>query len=79
MATSAYTVTARKRRSCDQYPRCYNGIRPGDDYARHVVFPGDDANNSPRPWVLNLCRECQTEYDREMPLRRTSRKRKTRG
>jgi hypothetical protein len=78
MATTAWTVTARKRHSCDNYPRCYRGIKPGEDYARHVAFPGDDANNSSRPWVLNLCQHCHTEHGREMPPRRTARKKATR-
>lgn len=74
MATSAYTVTARKRHSCDNYPPCYRGIEPGEDYARHVAFPGDEVNGGPIPWVMNLCQPCQTEYDRPMPPRRSYKK-----
>lgn len=79
MAVTAWTVTARKRHACDNYPRCFRGIKPGEDYARHVAFPGDDANSSPRPLVLNLCQPCQTEYDRPMPPRRATRKKVRRG
>lgn len=75
MATAVWTVTARKFHACMQYPRCYRRIKPGEDYARHVVFPGDDANNSGRPLVLVLCQECQLDYGRGMPPRRRRRKR----
>ena len=75
MAFTAHTITARRDRPCGQYPSCPNGdIKAGDDYARHVAFPGDDANNSPRPLTLDLCQPCHTDYGREMPPRPTRKK-----
>lgn len=80
MAVTAHTITARRDRPCGNYPQCnHNDIKAGDEYARHVAFPGDDANNSKRPLVLILCQPCQTEYDRPMPPRRATRKKASRG
>lgn len=80
MAVTAHTITAREWRPCGNYPQCdYDDIKPGADYARHVAFPGDDANNSPRPLVLDLCQPCQTEFDCPMPPRRAIRKKARRG
>jgi hypothetical protein len=67
---SSCTVRARKARNCESYPRCHRGIRQGEDYARHVTFPGSDVNTSTVPWVLHICATCQTEYGQEMPPRR---------
>lgn len=75
MAVTAHTITARRDRFCGQYPRCDNGhIKAGSDYARHVAFPNDDANNGPRPLVLILCQPCHTEHGQEMPPRRARRR-----
>lgn len=69
MATAASTVRCRKARRCDDYI-CERWIKPGEDYARHVAFPGDDANHGPRPLVIGICQDCQTQYGRGMPPRR---------
>lgn len=68
---TAWTVTARRERRCENYPPCYHLIQPGEDYARHVAFPGHEANGGTVPWVLCLCRGCQTQCGREMPPRRS--------
>ena len=79
MSVSARTVTARRDRLCGNYPSCPNdGIKAGDDYARHVAFPGDDANQSNRPLTLDLCQPCHTEYERPMPPRRARRRKASR-
>ena len=68
------TVTARKRHRCEsgRYdPECPRSIKPGEEYVRCVAFPGSDANNSERPWVMDVCRGCFTRYGRPMPERKT--------
>lgn len=80
MAFTAYTVTARVDRTCDEYPRCDNGgIKAGTDYVRHATFPGDEANSSSRVVVHRICQPCHTEYGQPMPPRRTNRKKACRG
>jgi hypothetical protein len=69
MATTATTVTARKAFRCHGM-HCNHVIQPGEEYARHVAFPGDEVNDGPRPRVMRLCRQCQTAYERPMPPRR---------
>lgn len=79
-AFTAHTITARTDRDCGNYPHCPNDdIKAGDDYVRHVSFPGDDANQSSRPLTLELCQPCHTEFDRPMPPRRAERKKARRG
>lgn len=79
MAYTAHTITARRDQACDEYPRCTNGgIKAGADYARHVTFPGDEANSSDRVVVHRICQACHTDYGRPMPPRR-SRKKASRG
>lgn len=71
---TAETRTARKPRQCEDYPSCTHVIQLGEEYSRHVAFPGHDANSDgSRPWVLHLCRACTTRYDRPMPPRRKRR------
>jgi hypothetical protein len=72
VATTAHTVTARLRRWCDDYI-CREPIEPGEDYARHVAFPGDECNGGSRPFVLCICQGCQTQYGQPMPPRRSHR------
>lgn len=80
MAVTAHTITARADRDCGSYPYCpHDDIKAGQDYVRHVAFPGDDANQSSRPLTLELCERCHTEYDRPMPPRRVSRKKARRA
>ena len=77
---TSYTVTARKDRPCDEYPRCnHGGIKTGEDYVRHATFPGHEANQSNRVVVHCICRHCHTQYDRPMPPRRAARKKARRG
>lgn len=76
---TSYTVTARKDRPCDEYPERCGGIKAGEEYARHVAFPGRDCNQSRRPYVLCICRSCQTQYDRPMPPRRATKRKVRRG
>lgn len=67
--TAAETRTARKPITCED---CRDTIEAGQQYARHVAFPGDEANaDGTRPRVLRLCHACQTKYGRGMPPRRT--------
>lgn len=50
---------ARKARRCDDYPRCRNGIEPGQRYRRYVYFPGDEgAEDAKGPRVLTMCAGC---------------------
>jgi len=65
---TASTVIARKAFICDAY-HCDNMIDPGEEYARHVAFPGHDANDGSTPWVMRICWECQSPAP--MPPRRT--------
>lgn len=67
MADTAHAVVARKAFPCQGY-RCDNQIQRGDTYVRHVAFPGDDVNQSDRPWVLRICPDCQAP--KPMPTRR---------
>lgn len=56
----AHTIRARSRRRCQGYRCTGTGwIEPGQHYARHVAFPDDEVNQSPRPWVLHVCAACQ--------------------
>lgn len=63
------TCTARKPFVCQGY-RCLNVIHAGEDYARHVAFPGSDVNSAPVPWVLRICSACHTEHGAAMPPRK---------
>jgi hypothetical protein len=58
MTTTAHTIRARKPFTCQGY-RCRKPITTGELYARHVAFPNDEINQSPRPWVLRICSACQ--------------------
>lgn len=69
VGVTAQTLTARKLHYCDEC-RSYS-IQPGQEYARHVAFPGSDVNDGGAPWSLNLCEQHQTHYGRIMPPRRT--------
>lgn len=66
--TSSETRTARRAFNCSD---CRRQVMAGEEYARHVAFPGDDVNSGTRPWVLRLCSACQTKYGRQMPPRRS--------
>ena len=68
---SAYLVRARKVRRCEGF-RCTHQIEPGEDYVRAVCFPGHDANDGTRPWVLHICVTCATEFGGPLPPRRTT-------
>jgi hypothetical protein len=69
----AHTVTARKAFTCHGY-RCPRLVMPGEDYARHVAFPGNEIHDSPAPWVLKLCQDCHTTHGVPMPPRRSRRR-----
>lgn len=69
MATTAQTITARKLRRCDGVG-CDTVIHPGDEYARHVAFPGDSDLGNERFWVLHICPSCHTRYGEAMPRRK---------
>jgi hypothetical protein len=73
--TTSHTVTARREFRCDDFDG--NGrvhlVQPGQEYARHVAFPGDSDLGNTDFWVLRLCVTCQTRYGRSMPPRRRSR------
>lgn len=61
MRTVAKTTehVARKSRPCNEYPRCSNGIEPGQRYRRYVAFPGDEGHeHGERPWVFEICAGC---------------------
>ena len=73
MTTTAFTVTARRPFTCQGY-RCHNTIEPGDDYAIHVAFPGDEVNTGTAPWSMKICATCQAPAP--MPARRRPRKRR---
>lgn len=50
--------TARRRRQCGSYP-CSRSIEPGQQYLRHVAFPGDEGHEEgTRPWVIEECAAC---------------------
>lgn len=68
MATTAWTVTARKAFRCYAYP-CEHVIQPGEEYARHVAFPWDNDIGNQGFWVMRVCRDCETKY-RSMPPRK---------
>lgn len=71
---TAHTVTARKPARCENYIGggwCPRGIAVGDDYIRHVAFPGHDCNTGTQPWVMRECTSCRTESGKPMPPRRT--------
>lgn len=55
-----HTVTARKRRRCDDGSYgCWTWIEPGMNYLRAVAFPGSKHCGSDiRPRVLNVCGGC---------------------
>jgi hypothetical protein len=70
--TTAHTVTARKAVRCDDYP-CKNIIQPGEDYVRHVAFPGCEFHGGDQPLVMRSCMDCTTRYGRRVPPRRNAR------
>lgn len=66
---TAHTVTARRDHRCTGW-RCATTICPGEQYVRHVLFPGHDAHGGHAPAVLPLCQTCATAHGRPMPPRR---------
>ncbi|GAB3471888.1 hypothetical protein [Actinophytocola sediminis] len=71
-AATAHTVTARKPFTCHGY-RCYHRIQPGEQYVRHVAFPGHDCNGGSSPWVMRICADCHAPADMPPPMRRRTR------
>ncbi len=76
---TATVHTARKARPCGEY-RCPNTINPGDQYVRHVTFPGQDGYEyGTQPRVLEQCPACVDRHLRyfadryRVPLRLGSR------
>lgn len=68
---TAHLVRTRKSFRCDGF-RCATTVQKGDDYVRAVAFPGHDANGGTQPWVMKLCVDCATQYDRPLPRRRAN-------
>jgi len=71
MSTTAYTVTARKTFRCYGVG-CNAWVYPGEEYARHVAFPGDGDIGNEGFWVLRICAACHTRYGQSMPSRRVA-------
>ncbi len=71
--TTSHTVTARKAFRCED-DRCGHDVQIGEDYGRHVAFPGAEFYDGPRPWVMRLCMPCTTKYDQPVPPRRNRRR-----
>lgn len=69
MATTTQAITARKLHRCDGVG-CGVTIQPGDEYARHVAFPGDSDIGNEGFWVLRICPSCHTRYGQPMPERK---------
>lgn len=68
---TAKIVKARKVHDCDglHVPiRGCIGIKPGSQYVRAVMFPGDN-NASSRPDVMKLCLICARTWDDTDPAR----------
>jgi hypothetical protein len=77
VAEYAHTLTARKYHWCDGPGYRDHRIKPGDAYARCVCFPGDDVNQSDRPWTVRICAPCYTGHGKDpMPPRPKSRSKK---
>lgn len=70
-----HTVTARKRRRCDDGSYgCWQWIEPGQRYLRAVAFPGSEHNpEGPAPRVLNVCGGCTTWVGHAPKMRKRKR------
>lgn len=73
MATTVQARTSRKPRECDgcHWTPSLRGtptIAPGHRYLRHVAFPGDEVNQSHRPYTNTECVACAAERDSATPL-----------
>lgn len=80
MSETQHTVTARKRRRCDDGSfYCWQWIEPGQQYLRAVAFPGSEVNphrygEPNRPRVLNVCGGCTTLIGHAPKMRRRRRR-----
>jgi hypothetical protein len=72
--TTSHTVTARVAFLCHE-PLCRQRVEVGQDYGRHVAFPGADWFTDTRPWVWRLCMPCTTKHDQPVPPRWKRRRR----
>lgn len=68
MTTTVKALTARLPHLCDgcHWAPSLRGvptIAPGHRYLRHVAFPGDEVNQSDRPFSNTECVACACERD----------------
>ncbi|WP_326564535.1 hypothetical protein [Micromonospora peucetia] len=69
MSTTTKARTARTARIAHRCDDCRRQtIAPGHRYLRHVAFPGDDVNQSNRPYTNTECVACLSGRDPAGPL-----------
>lgn len=73
MSTTIQARTSRIARLCDgcHWTPSLRGkptIAPGHRYLRHVAFPGDEVNQSHRPYTNIECVACAAEREPTAPL-----------